>query len=182
MHVRISFSPPLRLTLALALALIAAATARAQLAAQSPFVPPTAAAAIAPARETKLELRGILTVGGRTLFRVHDPARNTGAWLALGQRVDAFEVKRYDPVADTITVEYQNRSHTLALPAGKVAGDDRPAPGQPSDGTDIVPPGTIRDAIRNNSLSPDEIKPWAHTVWYQDFIKRHPRPGPASKP
>ena len=152
--------------------LTAHAGALAQLPAKSPFVAPAISVnATAPA-ETQLRLLGILTVGQRTLFRLHDPARNFGVWLAVGERTGEFMVKAYDPVADTITVEYQGRSHTLTLRTGKVLDGGAIQP----EGTDLVPPRNIRNGVRNQSIPLDEIKPYMNTEWYKDFVRQYGPP------
>lgn len=94
----------------------------AQLAAVSPFVPVQAAAAAGPTAGASLEFRGIADTAGGVKFRVVDPSKKSGAWLALDERdpEHGFIVKQYDGANDTLTVEFQGRALTLALHEAKV--------------------------------------------------------------
>jgi hypothetical protein len=157
----------------LAILLLASGAGHAQSPASSPFLPPSAARpAAATTGETPLEFQGVATLGGHLLFRVRDPVRKTGEWLALGQPGGGFIVQRYDPATDSITVEHDGRRVTLTLPKTKVVDGNSRLPGEPPQGSDLVPPRDIRNGIRNHSIPLDQIKPYENTEWYKDFVRQ----------
>ena len=103
--------------------LLAAVPVRAQLATTSPFMPPKSASTAAPTADAPLEFRGVAELPEGTAFRVFDPSRKTGAWVRLNERDPDLGVivKQHDPAHDTVTVEHQGRTLTLALRQSKVA-------------------------------------------------------------
>jgi hypothetical protein len=115
--------PPSRFLL-VAAALLAAGGVRAQLATMSPFMPaPGSPGAAVPTADAPLEFRGVAELPDGPAFRVVDPARKLGSWVRLNQR-DAdlgVTVKQHDAAHDTVTVEQQGRTFTLALRQSKVA-------------------------------------------------------------
>lgn len=103
--------------------LLVAVTARAQLATVSPFLPPVGKGSAAPTADAPLEFRGVAELPDGPAFRVVDPSKKRGSWVRLNER-DAdlgVIVKQHDPVHDTVTVEQQGRTFTLALHQSKVA-------------------------------------------------------------
>ena len=90
----------------------------------NPFMPPAAAAggpAAKPTADTPIELRGIMQAGDATMFSIYDPSRKTSTWVKLGETGRDFIVRRYDDKNDTVNVDYQGRTVTLALRTAKVA-------------------------------------------------------------
>lgn len=87
----------------------------------NPFAPsasanaPSAATADAP-----LELRGIMGEGDDYMFSIFDSAKKTSVWARLNEPGREFVVKTFDAARDSITVENQGRTLTLALKAAKV--------------------------------------------------------------
>jgi hypothetical protein len=116
--------------LLLASTLLAAGVARAQLGTMSPFTPPKdSRGAAAPTADAPLEFRGVAEMPDGPAFRIVDPARKSGAWVRLNQRDSdlGLVVKQHDPERDTVTVEQNGRSFTLALRQSKVASSGAPA-------------------------------------------------------
>lgn len=104
--------------------LLATGVARAQLATVSPFLPPSGSrGAAAPTADAPLEFRGVVELPDGPAFRVVDPARKTGAWVRLNERDPDLGVlvKQADAAHDTVTVEHQGRTFTLALHQSKIA-------------------------------------------------------------
>lgn len=118
--------------------LLAVGVARAQLASSSPFMPPKASTgAAAPTAEAPLEFRGVAELTGGPAFRIVESARKSGAWVRLNER-DAdlgVTVKQHDPARDTVTVEQNGRTFTLALRQSKVTSAGAPMPA-----TAMIPP------------------------------------------
>jgi hypothetical protein len=106
--------------------LLGTAAARAELVSTSPFLPPqTQVAVVAPVVPPNLEFRGITTMQNATAFLVYDgaamPPRKKEIWLKLNEPGQGLSVKKYDAVNDTITVDYQGRSHPLQMKTPKIA-------------------------------------------------------------
>ena len=111
--------PPALLVLGLAV------SGRAQLATNSPFLPPpSATAATAPTAGAPLEFRGFVDLPDEGLkVRIYDPARKSGTWLRVDERDPNFDfvVKQYDAGRDTVTVEFHGQTLILAQHEAKVA-------------------------------------------------------------
>jgi hypothetical protein len=103
--------------------LLTVVSAQAQLATSSPFMPPKSAGPAAPTADAPLEFRGVAELPEGTAFRVFDPSRKTGAWVRLNERDPDLGVivKQHDAARETVTVEHQGRTLTLALRQSKVA-------------------------------------------------------------
>lgn len=113
----------------------------------NPFMPPASAgggAAAKPTADTPIELRGVMQAGDATMFSIYDPSRKTSTWVRLGETGRDFVVRRYDDRNDTVNVDYQGRTVTLALRTAKVAsspGNVAPlvaAPPPPPAGNPVV--------------------------------------------
>ncbi len=114
----------------------AGGVADAQLATNSPFMPPQGAAAKAPTTDAPLEFGGWLEVGHERLYRVIDPSRKTSTWLKLNERDPTLDVvaTQHDPDSGTLTVEHQGRTLTLPERKAKIVSaatvvQPLPAPG-----------------------------------------------------
>jgi hypothetical protein len=93
----------------------------------SPFLPLASAAnSDAPSQEAQIELRGIMTSGGSTLFNIYDATLRQSAWTRLDEMGNGFVVRSYDPARDVVTVDYQGRTLALALRIAKVAAATQP--------------------------------------------------------
>lgn len=121
-----------RFTIALAMA--AAARLDAQLAKNSPFVPPQGAATAGPTAGAPLEFRGWLKTAEGILYRIRDPARKADTWVKLNERDSTLEVtaKQHDPERNTLTIEYQGRTLTLAIREAKIVSSGSAAHPMPS--------------------------------------------------
>lgn len=95
--------------------------ARAQLAANSPFLPAPGTAAAAPAENNPIELRGIMALGRAARFCIYDTARRTSVWAGLDEAGYDFTIKAQDLAHDSVTVVQGGRTFTLALRETKVA-------------------------------------------------------------
>lgn len=117
--------PPRPLLFSLAvLAAVAGSRLAGQVAAKSPFMPPPGSgpAASAATADAPLEFRGFMDMGKGLQFRLYDPAKKSGAWVKLNERSVELEVlaKQHDAAGETLTVELQGRTLTLAMRKPKV--------------------------------------------------------------
>lgn len=134
---------PLWIVLSLAASSAAWAQSNAGLASNSPFLPP--ASDNAPVAEaTPLELRGILSMGGRTSFNIYDPATKSSSWVGLNESGQPYTVKNFDAATERVTVEYQGRSLALVLQRPKiVAAPVTAAPAGPPSKTPTPMPAAV---------------------------------------
>jgi hypothetical protein len=89
---------------------------------KSPFLPPASAQQEAvPTADATLELRGIMAAGDSFMFSIYDSTKKIAVWSRLNEMGHGFVVRGHDVSHDTVTVEYQGRTLTLALKTAKVA-------------------------------------------------------------
>lgn len=101
---------------------------------KSPFLPPASAQQdTTPTQDATLELRGIMAAGDSFMFSIYDSTKKIAAWSRLNEMGHGFVVRAHDVSHDTVTVEYQGRTLTLALKTAKVASapvnQPQPMPG-----------------------------------------------------
>lgn len=108
---------------------MAGVEARAQLAAKSPFIPAAGAAPTAPAAEQPLEFRGYMETSEGRRYRIYDPAKKAGFWVSLNEAEKDLGVvaKQHDADQNTLAIEYQGRSLTLAMRKAKVVSSGNAA-------------------------------------------------------
>ena len=89
---------------------------------KSPFLPPTGPTeSAAPMSDSTLELRGIMAVGDSFMFSVYDSGNRMSSWSRLNGGGHSFVIRSHDVARDSVTVEHQGRTLTLALRTAKVA-------------------------------------------------------------
>ena len=152
---------PLHLALA-ALGLCATVPASAQLASKSPFMPPQSATA-APTAAAPLQFVGYLDTGDGRLFRIHDPAKKTSAWVKLNERHPDFDVtvKQHDDGQKSLTIEHQGKTLTLAQREPKIVSSGSPGqaipppvPAMPAQAANVPP--AVTQAVVLNPTPADE--------------------------
>lgn len=117
------------LLLVLAVGLATAGRAEGSLAGKSPFLPPAGpGGAAVPTAGAPLEFRGTMVTADGIKLRIVEPARKNAAWLLVNERDPSldFVVKQYDPEHDTVKVDYQGQTLTLAQHVAKVASAGAP--------------------------------------------------------
>jgi hypothetical protein len=125
-------------------ALAACGRAQAQdLAATSPFLPGTGAAAGVVTENAPLELRGIVGAGDSLLFAIYDPSSKQTRWVRLNEAGHAFTVKTHDEASDTVSLDYAGRSLSLRLPESKITP------------LALAPAPSALSTINNRSRRPD---------------------------
>ncbi len=146
---------------AIVFAALAAGRAHGELAKTSPFLPPQAANASGPTAGAPLEFRGTIQTAAGTLFRVHDPARKTGIWLKLNERDSTLDVlaKQHDSNQNTLTVEYQGKTITLAGRESKIVSSGnaaQPMPLPPPMAQPVVGPAVTQSVVVNPSPADEQ--------------------------
>ena len=134
-------------------------TVRAQLAANSPFMPAGTAGATTVSEGAPIELRGVMETRSGMSFCIFDPAKKVSAWVGLNEKDRDFTVKSYDATNETVTVDHGGRVLTLAMRAVKVASSGQaaaPAP-LPSPGMPMVPTPVTQSVVVNPSAA-DEAR------------------------
>jgi hypothetical protein len=89
---------------------------------RSPFIPPdftppggARAAAAAQGSVGGYEFRGVYQIGGEYRFLVSEPRSRKGSWVQLGKAYDGYEVRKFDPGSDTLTLFFNNSEQQLQL-------------------------------------------------------------------
>jgi hypothetical protein len=142
------------------LVLAAACAGRAEVASKSPFLPQAGAAGpAAPTAGAPLEFRGYLATSEGVQFRVYDPARKMGAWVRLNERNPDLDVvaKQHDESRNTLTLEHQGRTLTLAEREAKVVSGGQTQmipPPQPVPPVNVAP--AVTQAVVLNPTPADE--------------------------
>ena len=156
-------APLIRLLAFAAAAAGAGVAAAAQVATKSPFLPPAGAGGPAAAATpgAPLEFRGLLDVGSGLQFRLYDPAKKTGTWVKLNERSAELDAvaKQHDPLEETLTIEHQGRTLTLAMRKPKVisagnAAQMLPPPATPATPVNVAP--AVTQTVVLNPTPADE--------------------------
>ncbi len=130
-----------RITLFVGVTVALSVSAAGQIAAKSPFMPPQSAATAGPTPGAPLEFRGYMESGDQRLYRIHDPSKKTGTWVKLNERNADFDViaKQHDTSQDTLVIEHQGKTLTLAERKPKIV----------SAGAAAMPPPVVTPAQTN---------------------------------
>lgn len=163
--------------------------------ARSPFLPPAAAAEAAPTADATLELRGIMAAGDSYMFSIYDSTSKSSAWSRLNEPGHPFVVKSHDESRDSVTVEHQGRTLTLALRTAKVAAapihqpQPAQAPGpnapQPIGGPVVLNPSPADEQRRLEAIAAEVnrrrmIRQQALQASRQAGPQNQPRPAPTA--
>lgn len=124
--------------------------------------PPTAAPASAGDAELgALQLSGISTLGGKSMFNFIDPRSNRSFWVVLHGTTNGFSVESYDESTVTVVVSRQGQSRSLKLRQAQItampvaAGAPRVPPvGVPARTTTGPAPAVIRTADGGEIVNP----------------------------
>jgi hypothetical protein len=148
-----------------AFAALTAASASAQQVSVNPFLPPSNVAAGAPTAGAPIEFRGYMEDSGGVRFRLYDPARKTGSWVKLNERDSTLDVvaKQFNGGEnETLVVEMQGRTFTLAQRTAKVASSGSAVANIPLPSIPIAPganvPPAVTQAVVVNPTPADEAK------------------------
>lgn len=150
---------PRYLPLIAASLVLAAGRAEVPLAGKSPFLASGGAGgASAPTAGAPLEFRGTMVTASGIKLRIVEPARKNGAWLLVNERDPSldFVVKQYDAEHDTVKVEYQGQTLTLAQHVAKVASAGAPQNPVPAMPGGIPMPPAITQSVVVNPTPADE--------------------------
>jgi hypothetical protein len=88
--------------------------ARAQLASKSPFMPPQSAAT-GPTAAAPLQFVGYMDTRDGRVYRIHDPAKKTSAWVKLNEKNGDMDVvvKQHDESQKPATLTIEHHGKTL---------------------------------------------------------------------
>lgn len=149
---------PPRYLAALGVALAVASPAAAQLAANSPFMPPAGAGAAAPVQGGSIEYLGYMQTREGRLFRLYDPARKARVWARLNEPNAELGVvvKKHDADKGTLTIEHRGKVLNLEEPKAKVASGGAPALPPPPVASTV--PAAVTQAVVLNPTPADEAR------------------------
>jgi len=117
---------------------------------RSPFLPPNYNESRPAPRverkppETPLDrlyrFTGVIEMGGRQRFALHDLRENRGFWTGKGEAGAAIRVERFDAGSSRVYVTVDGRSGWLPLQKRDLAVTEAPPPPPPNPGTQAKPP------------------------------------------
>ena len=128
----------------------------------SPFMPPAVASSNIPTAGAPLEFRGFMETADGMRFRVYDPSRKAGAWVKLNERDPTLDLvaKKFGgpPDGETLEVEHQGRSLTLAQRVSKIVSSGAAAQAAPPPPAMSNVPVAVTQAVVVNPTPADESK------------------------
>jgi hypothetical protein len=129
----------------------------------SPFMPHSVATPNAPTAGAPIEFRGFMETSEGMRFRLYDPARKAGVWVKLNERDATLDVvaKQFTdtPNSETLVVEHQGRTLTLAQRVSKVVSSGsamQGAPPPPPQMSNV--PQAVTQAVVVNPTPADEAR------------------------
>lgn len=129
---------------------------------RSPFIPPnfdppgTSRAGATQAAVNSYEFKGFYRIGDKYRFLVSEPRSSDGDWVELGEAKDNFEVRRFDPDSETLTLFFNNSEKQLQLTELAANPTPMPVSGQiksPTQLQDQATPTPVRRTIRPTTRS-----------------------------
>ncbi|MEX0330239.1 MAG: hypothetical protein AB3N64_02335 [Puniceicoccaceae bacterium] len=149
---------------------------------RSPFIPPdftppgNSRAAAAKSVANSYEFKGFYRIGDKYRFLVSEPRSNDGDWVELGESSDSYEVRRFDPESETLTLFFNNSEKQLQLT--ELAANPTPMPvsgqiktasaQQSQQGTPTPVRRTIRPTTRpGSSTSPTSTNSAPPPAWLE---------------
>ena len=144
----------------------AASAAPESLLRNSPFAPTGNAAASAAPQSGRLELHGILAIGGKPRFSILDTSTGRGAWLAVGESEGGIRVAAFDAGPEAVTVEYEGQSVRLTMKEAQIVNvavtlpipAANPAPGQPTAGANPATPANEQEIQERRNRIVEELR------------------------
>ena len=97
-----------------------------------------------------------MAVGDGYRFSIYDSTSKSSAWSRLNETGHHFLVRSYDETRDSVTVEHQGRTLTLALRTAKVASAPVNVPQAPQPGPMPTAPQPIGGPVVLNPSPADE--------------------------
>lgn len=95
--------------------------------------------------EAAVEMRGVLSIGGVTRFRICEPAANRAAWLSVGEHWGDVVVDAFAVASGSVTIERAGMKLTLTLPQSTI--------GSASEADAVLPvPAMVSSSIAARSV------------------------------
>jgi hypothetical protein len=107
----------------------------------SPFGSPKSGVTTGSNGGEPFEFRAVLEENNSKFFSIYETATRRSNWVELNDPVNGFAVKSYDAAKESITVDYQGKSITLAIKRAPAVAQVMQQPPQPMPGPNgIIPP------------------------------------------
>ena len=143
------------------LTLAVAAWAGEPVATRSPFLPAATTGPAAPTEGAPLQFHGYISTSEGVQYRIYDPARKAGEWVKLNETNSNLGVvlKQFNGEQDTITVEHQGRTLTLAARKAKIVSAGAVPQILPAPANVARPmPAAVTQAVVVNPTQADESR------------------------
>ncbi|MBK8475603.1 MAG: hypothetical protein IPL39_04645 [Opitutaceae bacterium] len=133
----------------------------------SPFLPAGNVAPVAAPQNGRLELRGILALGGKPKFTIYDTSNNRAVWLAVGENDGGIRVAAFDAAAEAVTVELEGQAVRLTMKEAQIVNvavslpttNVNPVAGQPGQpGVNPAPPANEQEIQERRNRIVEELR------------------------
>src|SRR4051812_3251591 len=109
------------MALPLGMGVVSYGWAQENLSRSSPFVASNGQSSpVATTENSPLELRGIVISPNGNLYGLFDPVKRQSGWVKVNETGNAYTVRSFNASNESISVEYEGRTLTLALKAAKI--------------------------------------------------------------
>jgi hypothetical protein len=147
----------------------------------SPFMPAGSAAPTQPTQPGRLELRGIMAIGGTPKFTIFDTSNNRAIWLAVGESDGGIRVSAFDPATEAVTVELDGQSQRLTMKEAQIVNVAvaMPTPTanvmpSPPAGANPAPAGNEQEIQERRNRIVEELR-------RRRALRQAPQPQPATR-
>jgi hypothetical protein len=85
------------------------------------------------------ELRGIVVLGAKPAFSIHDATSNRAVWIGLDETLNGIRVRNYDEAHQTVDLIKEGKAMTLQLKRSVVLTQSPSRPAKPQEDTSTAP-------------------------------------------
>lgn len=106
-----------------------------------------------------LQLSGISTLGGQSMFNFVDARNNRSFWVPLNGTTNGFSVTAYDAATETVVVGRNGQSRPIKLRQAKIAALPGPVGAAPNVQVPARPPGSPPPAVIRTADGGEIVNP-----------------------
>ncbi len=134
---------------------------------RNPFQPAGIVAPVAAPQNGRLELRGILALGGKPRFTIFDTSNNRAVWLAVGESDGGIRVAAFNAATEEVSVELEGQSVSLKMKEAQIVnvavslpttGPANPTVGVQPQGVNPAPPANEQEIQERRNKIIEELR------------------------